>query len=131
MRDPLERYFVYILLCSDKSYYVGITNDVSKRFAEHGEGIDPSCYTYRRRPLTLVFQQGFREVADALAWEKQIKGWSRKKKDALLRGDFDLIKNLSTCRNESHHEISMRRKYYQCVMLSPSTGLRINSVEAC
>ena len=95
MRDPLERYFVYILLCSDKSYYVGITNDVPKRCAEHGEGMDPKCYTYQKRSLTLVFQQGFREVTDAIAFEKQIKGWSRKKKEALIQGKFDALPMLS------------------------------------
>ncbi len=95
MLDATERFFVYILLCSDNSYYIGITNDVLKRFAEHGEGMDPSCYTYKRRPLTLVFQQGFREVTDAIAFEKQIKGWTRKKKEALIQGHFDILPMLS------------------------------------
>src|SRR3989344_1319677 len=95
IKNPLDRYFVYILLCSDTSYYGGITNDVSKRCVEHGDGIDPKCYTYKRRPLTLVFQQGIREVRDAIAFEKQIKGWTRKKKEALIRGDFDELPMLS------------------------------------
>jgi len=96
MHDPLERYIVYILLCSDGTYYVGITNNLERRLDEHQGGLDGSqSYTFRRRPVKLVFKQGFRDVNDAIAWEKQIKGWSRKKKEALIQGKFDLLPTLA------------------------------------
>jgi putative endonuclease len=89
MRDPLERYFVYILLCSDDTYYVGVTRNVEKRLREHQEGADgQQSYTFRRRPVQLMMKQEFREILDAIAWEKQLKGWGRKKKEALIRGDL-------------------------------------------
>ncbi|HET6894123.1 MAG TPA: GIY-YIG nuclease family protein [Candidatus Baltobacteraceae bacterium] len=84
-------YFVYMVLCDDGSYYVGVTNDADRRVAEHNAGIDPHCYTFTRRPVHLVYSQQFNEVDDAIRSEKQIKGWSRKKKAALVRGDWNAI----------------------------------------
>lgn len=95
MCDPLERYFIYILLCADGSYYIGVTNNVEERLAQHEAGDDPTCYTFKRRPAKLVFAESFREVFDAIETEKQIKGWSRKKKEALIRGDFELLHELA------------------------------------
>ena len=96
MRDPLERYCVYILLCSDGTYYVGMTNDVEKRLMEHQEGLMGSqSYTFKRRPVKLVFKHGFREVNDAITWERQIKGWGRKKKEALIQERFDVLPALA------------------------------------
>jgi putative endonuclease len=66
-------YQVYLLRCADGSYYAGVTNDVERRVFEHGEGHDPSCYTFKRRPLTLVYVVHFREILEAIAWEKTIK----------------------------------------------------------
>ena len=81
-------YFVYILHCSDNSYYTGMTNDYERRLEEHHSGLNPSCYTYTRRPLTLLYCEEYQSVYDAINREKQIKGWSKKKKEALIRGDF-------------------------------------------
>ena len=91
MRDSVEHYFVYILLCSDRRYYTGITNNLARRMLEHEEGIDPTCYTFKRRPVELVYNHSFREVTDAIRAEKQIKGWSRRKKEALIRGKVELL----------------------------------------
>ncbi|WP_373400336.1 GIY-YIG nuclease family protein [Algoriphagus halophilus] len=99
----MERYFVYILECSDSSYYTGVTNNIDRRFAEHQDGIDSFSYTYYRRPVNLVFQQDFQEIKEAIAFEKQIKKWSRAKKEALIRGDWEQLKELSKCNNESSH----------------------------
>jgi putative endonuclease len=86
-----KSYFVYMLLCDDGSYYTGISHDVDRRAAEHNEGIDPRCYTFTRRPVRLVYAAEFHEVEDAIAFEKRLKGWSRKKKAALVRGDWAAI----------------------------------------
>jgi len=89
------RYYVYILQCCDGSYYTGVTNNVERRFHEHQEGLVPGCYTHERRPLQLVFAEEFTEAMNAIAREKQIKGWTRKKKEALIRGDFDGLVELA------------------------------------
>jgi putative endonuclease len=84
-------YFVYMLLCDDGTYYTGVTHDTERRAAEHNEGLNPRCYTYTRRPVRLVFSSQFKEIDDAIRFEKQLKGWSRKKKAALIRGDWGAI----------------------------------------
>ena len=71
----MKLFTVYILLCSDGSYYVGVTNDIAVRLAQHDEGMNRKAYTYRRRPVKLVFQEHFQDVNQAISFEKQIKGW--------------------------------------------------------
>lgn len=88
-------YYVYILKCSDNSYYTGITNDLSRRVNEHNDGINLSCYTYIRRPVQLVFSSEFTDVTLAILFEKQVKGWSRKKKEAVINGEWHLLPDLS------------------------------------
>src|SRR5918995_1401830 len=85
-------YVVYILECSDGSYYTGSTDDMNKRLWQHEQGVEPSSYTYGRRPVTLIWiSEECKHYSQALRWERQIKGWSRAKKQALIRGDFDEI----------------------------------------
>src|SRR5690348_2314193 len=75
--------FLYILLCADGSYYVGMTRDsLEKRMAEHEAGTFGG-YTSRRRPVKLMFQQYFERIEAAVAAERQVKGWRREKKEAL------------------------------------------------
>ncbi|MFZ5502917.1 MAG: GIY-YIG nuclease family protein [Pseudomonadota bacterium] len=88
-------FWTYILRCVDSSYYTGHTDNLEKRIAEHHSGAITSCYTYTRRPLELVFTQDFKTREEALASEQQIKGWSRKKKEALMRGDWAEISRLA------------------------------------
>jgi len=95
-------YYVYILKCSDSSYYTGITNDISRRFEEHQKGKHRNCYTIERRPLTMEFYQEFNDVLQAIYFEKKIKKWTRAKKIALIDGDFDMLQVLSECRNATH-----------------------------
>ncbi len=97
-------YFVYILKCADNSYYTGITGNIVKRFNEHELGLDKNAYTYKRRPLSLEFHQEFNDVLQAIYFEKKIKGWTRAKKQALIKGDFDMLQILSECRNATHYK---------------------------
>jgi putative endonuclease len=85
---------LYILKCADGSYYTGVTNN-ERRLNEHENGDDPKSYTFNKRPVKLVFTEEFSDPHVAFAKEKQIKGWSRKKKEALIRGDWEELKRLS------------------------------------
>ena len=87
--------FVYLLRCNDGHYYVGMANEsVERRVAEHNAGTYDG-YTKSRRPVTLLFAQEFDRITDAIAAERQLKGWTRAKKEALIRGDFDLLQELA------------------------------------
>jgi predicted GIY-YIG superfamily endonuclease len=88
-------FWVYILHCNDGSYYTGHTEDLETRIGQHVSGAIRECYTFKRRPLELVFSQGFPSRAEALASERQIKGWSRRKKEAMIRGDWTEVSGLS------------------------------------
>ena len=105
----MKSYFVYILECSDKSYYTGMTNEVERRVAEHQYGLNPKCYTYRRRPVTLKFVEQFNDVNQTIAREKQIKGWTRRKKEALMIQDFDRLVELSKCYSKSDVILSLSK----------------------
>ena len=88
--------FVYILRCADGSYYVGSARGESleRRMGEHQAGTFAG-YTSRRRPVTLVYAEQFLQITDAIAMERRIKGWSRAKKEALIRGDWDALTRLA------------------------------------
>ena len=88
-------YAVYILSCSDDSYYTGQSNDLEKRIWQHETGYFPDCYTFKRRPLKLAWHTIVQTPDEATKLEKQIKGWSRKKKEALIKGDIEELKRLS------------------------------------
>ena len=96
--------YVYILKCSDKSYYTGVTNDIEKRLAEHQSGAIDSSYTFWRRPVSLVFYEKFPTPMAAINFEKQVKGWTRAKKEALIANNWDKLKDLARCLNESSHK---------------------------
>ena len=84
-------YAIYILKCSDGTYYTGLTKDLDGRVFEHQMGINPESYTYGRRPIKLVWSIITESYPEAFQWENQIKGWSRAKKEALIRGDIEGI----------------------------------------
>ena len=88
--------FVYMLRCADGSYYIGSAtgDDLSRRVAEHDTGAYPG-YTSTRRPVRLVWSEHFDRIVDAIAVERKLKGWSRAKKEALVRGDWSDIKLLA------------------------------------
>lgn len=87
--------FVYILECSDGSFYTGVTNDLDRRVAEHNEGANPKAYTYNRRPVKLVYFEDHSDPYFAISREKQIKGWSREKKIAMIKGEWEKLPELS------------------------------------
>jgi putative endonuclease len=89
---------VYMLRCSDGAYYVGSTRaTIEQRMAQHEAGYFRG-FTAKRRPVTLVWHEEFQRITDAIAAEQQLKGWSRAKKEALIRGDWDAIHELSRYR---------------------------------
>ena len=100
----MKTYYIYILECSDGLLYTGFTNDISRRLDEHQEGRNTTSFTFKRRPVTLLFHQGFNDVEQAIYFEKKIKRWSAEKKRALASNDFDLLQILSECRNLTHHK---------------------------
>jgi len=91
----MRAYFVYILECADGTFYTGITNNLSERLRQHQSGHDEGSYTFSRRPLELKWYAQFTDVRNAIEKEKQIKRWSRAKKEALIRNDWDEVQRLA------------------------------------
>jgi putative endonuclease len=87
-------WFVYILKCSDDSFYVGQTSDLEKRIETHNAGNGPK-YTSVRRPVSLLYFESYNSQNEAVKREKQLKKWSRAKKQALIDGNIELLKELS------------------------------------
>jgi len=89
--------FVYILECADGSYYIGSHrgHDVEHRVAEHNMGHHKNAYTFTRRPVSCVWSDWFSRYDDAVAFERQLKGWSRAKKEAVIRGEWDALPELA------------------------------------
>ena len=101
-------YTIYILHCADGSYYTGSTHNLSQRLYEHQEGSNPKAYTYSRRPVKLVWAEEVEEKREARLFEHQIKGWSRKKKEALIRGDIEGIHKI--VREERKNREKLKKK---------------------
>ncbi len=91
----MKSYCVYILKCFYGSYYTGLTSDLDNRINQHQEGKWQTCYTFSRRPVELLYYESYQWVFDAIAREKQIKGWSRVKKEALINGKLEQLVILS------------------------------------
>ena len=106
----MKTYYVYILKCSDGLTYTGITNNILRRFEEHQKGLNKNCFTFKRRPLELIFQQEFNDVEQAIYFEKKIKNWSGKKKLALANEEFDMLQILAECRNSTHSKYNQDAK---------------------
>ncbi len=93
--------FMYILLCSDGSYYTGSTINLELRLEQHQTGKGAN-HTKKHLPVLLVYFEEFESIQEAFYREKQIKRWSRKKKEALIDGRSDDLKMFSKCMNDSH-----------------------------
>jgi putative endonuclease len=90
----MKRGWVYILQCSNGSFYTGSTIDLNKRFREHQNGLG-SNYTKKHLPVKLVYYEEFPNIKLAFEREKQIQGWRRKKKKALINGKYESLPKLS------------------------------------
>jgi putative endonuclease len=88
-------FWVYILKCADGSYYTGHTDNLEARLDMHVTGRIAGCYTHKRRPLILEFSREFETRVEALSAERQIKGWSRRKKEAMIDGDWAEVSRLA------------------------------------
>ncbi len=92
--------YMYILECADGSYYTGSTRDLDKRLWQH-QNSEGANYTQERLPVKLVYCESFDRVEDAFRREKQVQGWSRRKKQALIAGDYNKLVEFS--RNYTEH----------------------------
>jgi putative endonuclease len=96
---------MYILECVDGSYYTGSTTHLELRLKQHQDGCG-ARHTAKRLPVKLVYCEFFEHVVDAFYREKQVQGWSRKKKQALMASDANLLHRLAVCQNDSHHMLA-------------------------
>jgi len=96
-----HNYYVYIVKCADGFYYTGVTNNLERRLWEHNSGYITSCFTYKRRPVELMYYEHFYNINNAIEREKQLKGWSRKKKEALFESNWEALKELSKSKLKS------------------------------
>ena len=103
-----RHYFVYILVCADGTFYVGSTANLTLRLAQHQMGHDLAAYTCRRRPVRLAWYGQLPSLGDALARERQLKGWSRAKKMALITGDVDLVHEIVATERRRRAKFSHR-----------------------
>ncbi len=94
----MKPFFVYLIRCADGSYYCGQTDDLDQRVQQHHTGT--VGYTSTRKPLELVWHGEFETREGAIAFEQQIKGWSRAKKEALVKGDWGLVQLLARSRSQ-------------------------------
>ncbi|ASO03861.1 putative endonuclease [Arenibacter algicola] len=103
------RGFLYILECSDGSYYCGSTVDLDKRLKEHNTGKGAN-HTKKRLPVKLVYVEEYDRIDKAFYREKQIQGWSRDKKEVLISGDLAKLNGLAECKNETHFKYYIEEK---------------------
>jgi len=107
------QFWVYLLLCADGKYYVGSHrgDDVENRVWTHNQGSDPKAFTFRRRPVELVWAGAFPAPNSMVNFERQMKGWSRAKKDAFVQGDWTRLRALS--KSQSAPPIRELGKFYK------------------
>jgi predicted GIY-YIG superfamily endonuclease len=95
------RGYMYILLCANGLYYTGSTNDLGIRLQQHNNG-EGANFTKKYLPVKLVYYEEFDRIDEAFFREKQVQGWSRKKKEALINRKKDDLHELSECKNDTH-----------------------------
>jgi putative endonuclease len=105
------RAWVYILECADRSYYVGSYrgDDPEVRESEHNAGTYPDAWTAKRRPVKLVCSIEFQRIVDAIDFEHRIKKWTRAKKEAVIRGDWQALPELARAYSRRQPEMPKRR----------------------
>jgi len=123
------QFWVYLLRCSDGSYYAGHTDNLEGRVWQHQQGI--CCdWTSRRRPVELVWFDTSPTREEAIAFERRIKGWTRAKKEALIKRDWKQIHELSSGRPEPKRNAQVEGRVAQQFNKRPSTSLRTNDAGA-
>lgn len=95
--------YMYILECSDGSYYTGSTIDLERRLEQHQNG-EGANYTAKRLPVKLIYYEEYDRIDQAFYREKQVQGWSRRKKEALMAGWDEELKKAAECMNETHYK---------------------------
>ncbi|HEX5743665.1 MAG TPA: GIY-YIG nuclease family protein, partial [Flavobacteriaceae bacterium] len=95
--------YMYILECSDGSYYTGSTKDLNLRLEQHQNGFG-ALHTAKKLPVKLVYYEEFQRIDEAFYREKQVQGWSRKKKKALLENNYNDLKRFAICQNETNSD---------------------------
>jgi len=101
MNHEMKRYYVYAIRCFDGTFYIGVTNDVDRRFWEHQHESDPSAYTHNRGPLILEHVSEFDWIHEAIAFEKKLKAWSHRKKRAFIEADYNALRRYSRGKDRS------------------------------
>jgi len=101
--------YVYILECCNGMYYTGSTNNLQKRLEQHSDG-HGSNFTKKFPPVQLLYVEEFSRIDHAFYREKQIQGWSRQKKEALINGEFNKLHEFSECMNETHYKYFSKGK---------------------
>jgi len=95
MSHEMKTYYVYAIRCFDGTFYIGVTNDVDRRFWEHQNEIHPDAYTHGRGPLILEHISEFAWIDEAIAFEKKFKGWSHRKKRAFIEANYEAMRRYS------------------------------------
>ena len=98
--------YMYILQCSDGHYYTGSTIDLEKRMEEHQFGIGAN-FTHKLSSVKLLYFETFERIDDAYYREKQVQGWSRKKKEALMKRQTSILHELAKCQNGTSAELKI------------------------
>lgn len=100
--------YLYILECADGTFYTGSTKNLVIRLEQHRSGRGAS-YTMKRLPVKLVFYESFTSISDAFYYEKKIQKWSSKKKKALIENKYELLPELSECKNKTNYKNNMNK----------------------
>jgi len=116
-------FYVYILECSDGAYYTGHTDNLDQRMAQHGAG-EGSRYTSKRRPLKLLWATDCQTPEQAWELEQRLHGWSRAKKEALMRGDFAALRGLSKSKSAHPELVEGKRSRFDKLNVSASAKPR-------
>ena len=106
--NPMKSY-MYILLCSDGTYYTGSTKNLERRLEEHQNG-EGANHTKKRLPVELIYVEEFARIDYAFYREKQVQGWSRDKKEALIASDTNLLHQLAECKNGTNYQFYRYKK---------------------
>jgi putative endonuclease len=105
--------WMYILECADGSYYTGSTNDLKLRLQQHQNG-EGANHPKSRLPDNLVYIEEFERIDDAFYWEKQVQGWNRKKKEALIKREQHTLPELSKNNKQKSEGVESKGKKWRC-----------------